>query len=96
MLVGCLEHLGRIEFRVKIRGHSIQVAKVERILLGHEAIQAAGVTAQQPPSGDERLVAYLVPTQQPSPSLGALRDFVQQRLPTIWCLPCSYSLMCWC
>jgi amino acid adenylation domain-containing protein len=78
---GCLEHLGRIDFRVKVRGHTIEVAEVERLLLGHKAIKAAVVTAQQPPSGDQRLVAYLVPTQQPAPSLGALRQFVRQKLP---------------
>jgi acyl carrier protein len=78
---GCLEHLGRIDFRVKIRGHTIEVAEVERLLLGHEAIKAAVVTAQQSSSGDQRLVAYLVPTQLPSPSLGALREFLQQKLP---------------
>src|SRR5262245_56711442 len=37
--------------------------------------------AQPPPAGDPRLVAYLVPTQPPGPSLSALRDFVQQKLP---------------
>ena len=78
---GCLEHLGRIDFRVKIRGHTIEVAEVERVLLDHEAIKAAVVTAQQSPLGDQRLVAYLIPTQRPSPSLGALREFLQQKLP---------------
>jgi amino acid adenylation domain-containing protein len=89
---GCLEHLGRIDFRVKVRGHTIEVAEVERLLLGHEAIKAAVVTAQQPPSGDQRLVAYLVPAQQPAPSLGALREFVRQKLPD-YMVPSAFVML---
>ena len=89
---GCLEHLGRIDFRVKIRGHTIEVAEVERLLLGHEAIRAAVVMAQQPSSGDPRLVAYLVPTQQPGPSLRALREFVQQKLPD-YMVPSAFVML---
>jgi amino acid adenylation domain-containing protein len=89
---GCLEHLGRIDFRVKIRGHTIEVAEVERLLLGHEAIKAAVVMAQQPSSGDQRLVAYLVATQQPGPSLSALREFVQQKLPD-YMVPSAFIML---
>jgi amino acid adenylation domain-containing protein len=89
---GCLEHLGRLDFRVKIRGYSIEVAEVERLLLGHDAIKAAVVTAQQPSSGDQRLVAYLVPTQPPGPSLSALRAFVQQKLPD-YMVPSAFVML---
>jgi acyl carrier protein len=89
---GCLEHLGRVDFRVKIRGYSIEVAEVEGVLLGHEAITAVVVTAQQPSSGDPRLVAYVVPTQPPGPSLTALRDLVQQKLPA-YMVPSAFVML---
>ena len=78
---GCLVHLGRKDFQVKVRGYRIEVAEVEQVLHGHAALKDAVVMAQPNPAGEHQLVAYVVPTQAPGPSVGALQDFVRQQLP---------------
>jgi hypothetical protein len=78
---GCLLHLGRQDFQVKIRGNRVQVAEVERVLHDHPAIKEVVVTARQDRSDDTSLVAYFVPAQQPAPTNSELRRFIQERLP---------------
>jgi amino acid adenylation domain-containing protein len=79
---GCLVHLGRKDFhQIKIRGHRVEVAEVEMALLDHEAIKEAVVMPWKAPSEDTRLVAYLVSSQEPVPTIRELRSFLQARLP---------------
>jgi len=63
---GCLEHLGRKDFRVKIRGQTVEVADVEGALLELPSIDHAVVVARDRALGDARLVAYLVPSVSPN------------------------------
>ena len=77
----CLEHLGRKDFQVKIRGHRIEVTEIESALLDHVAIKEALVTAREDQSGDTALVAYTVPAQMRAPTATELRRFLQVTLP---------------
>jgi len=79
---GCLLHLGRKDFQVKIRGHRVEVGEVERMLLGHSAIAAAVVAARFDHLGGKRLVAYYVCADAPPPSSSTLRNFLAARLPS--------------
>ncbi|MGV4658813.1 amino acid adenylation domain-containing protein, partial [Burkholderia pseudomallei] len=56
---GEVEHLGRMDFQVKIRGHRVEVHDIERHLARHPAIRAAAVVARRHAGGDQ-LVAYYV------------------------------------
>src|SRR5262249_1091744 len=47
----------------------------------HEGVEASVVVARQQTPGEKRLVAYLVPRQQPGPTAAELRSYLQQRLP---------------
>jgi thioesterase domain-containing protein len=78
---GCLEHLGRRDFQVKIRGHRVDVAEVESALCGLEEVREAAVAAFDDTHGEKRLAAYLVPAGQRMPPAGALRRFVAERVP---------------
>jgi len=78
---GCLEHLGRKDFRVKVRGHTVEVAEVEMALLSHPAIKEAVVVAKEDRRGEQRLVAYLVAAGKPAPTVSALRRRVAESLP---------------
>jgi amino acid adenylation domain-containing protein len=69
---GSLIHLGRKDFQVKVRGYRIEVAEVERAILDLEGIREAVVMAAEDAAGQRRLVAYLVPTRRPVPTVSAL------------------------
>ncbi len=78
---GCLEYLGRKDFRVKIRGYSIEVAEIEMALLDLTAVKDAVVVAREDRPNDQRLVAYLVPNSQSTLTVTTLRRAVADRLP---------------
>ncbi|MBI3457321.1 MAG: non-ribosomal peptide synthetase [Candidatus Rokubacteria bacterium] len=78
---GCLMHLGRKDFQVKIRGHRVEVDEIEMALRDLAAIKEAVVVAREDRSGDHRLVAYLVPRGSPAPTITTLRRALAERLP---------------
>ncbi len=77
---GNLEFLGRIDHQVKIRGFRIELGEIEAALGIHPAVREAVVLACDDPSGDRRLVAYVVANQQ-SDRINDLRGFLKERLP---------------
>lgn len=78
---GTLEFAGRRDHQVKVRGYRIELGDIEATLLQIAGVQDAAVTAWEDEQGDKRLVAYLVTRAPDTPSLGTVRDFLQQRLP---------------
>ncbi len=54
---GCLQHLGRKDFQVKIRGHRIEVSEIEMALMDLPVVKEAVVMARENQSGDKPLVA---------------------------------------
>jgi amino acid adenylation domain-containing protein len=89
---GCLVHLGRKDFQVKIRGFRVEVAEVEGALLSLPTVQEAVVVAREDRPGDRRLVAYLVPTARPAPTVTALRQTLAAVVPD-YMLPAAYVLL---
>src|SRR5207342_892671 len=59
---GLIEHVGRWDDRVKIRGALVHPGEVERALASIAGVGDAAVLAQSLPDGDARLVAYVSPT----------------------------------
>ncbi|SES03224.1 amino acid adenylation domain-containing protein [Streptomyces sp. yr375] len=59
---GALEFLGRADSQVKISGHRIEPAEVERLLCARPGVRSAAVLAPGP-AGDRRLVAFVVPAE---------------------------------
>ncbi|OLE20148.1 MAG: hypothetical protein AUI36_35095 [Cyanobacteria bacterium 13_1_40CM_2_61_4] len=78
---GCLEHLGRKDFQVKIRSFRVDIGEVEATLVDHPAIKEAAIIASEDQSGDTRLVAYIVPTRYPALTVSDLRSFLKEKLP---------------
>jgi amino acid adenylation domain-containing protein len=78
---GCLVHLGRKDFQVKIRGMRIETAEIEAALVDLAEIRRAVVVARQDQAGDARLLAYLVVEEGYKPSVEWLRSALQARLP---------------
>jgi amino acid adenylation domain-containing protein len=78
---GCLLHLGRKDFFVKIRGYRVELDEIETTLREFPGIKEAVVAALNNNSGEERLVAYVVPGAAPGPNASEIRRFLEDRLP---------------
>ncbi|MET1074393.1 MAG: amino acid adenylation domain-containing protein, partial [Umezawaea sp.] len=77
---GVLEHLGRSDDQLKVRGFRIEPAEVEGVLARHAAVDRAVVGVPGEP-GRRRLVGYFVPSGARIPTADEFRDFLAARLP---------------
>ena len=77
---GELDFLGRVDDQVKINGIRVEPGEIEAALLALPGIAAAAVNFQVDPGG-HRLVAYLVPSSQPSPTTERVRAALERQLP---------------
>jgi acyl-coenzyme A synthetase/AMP-(fatty) acid ligase len=89
---GTIEYLGRMDQQVKIRGYRVEIGEVEAILKRDERLRDAVLQLWQDPSGEKRLVAYLVSAQETPPSAQDLRNMLQQYLPT-YMLPSAFVFL---
>jgi len=97
---GCLYHLGRKDFQVKVRGYRIEVAEIEAVLLSldtvKEAVVVAGEDRPDDPSAPLRtgkqLVAYIVPVNKPPPTVTTLRRALAERL-TDYMIPSTFVML---
>ncbi len=93
---GDLEYLGRSDFQVKLRGFRIELGEIKALLKQHEGVRDAEVVLREGASrADKRLIAYIVPAQEPKtenrePGVedaelktqnSKLRTFLAERLP---------------
>ncbi|WP_416973995.1 amino acid adenylation domain-containing protein [Streptomyces sp. 4F14] len=78
---GTLEHLGRADHQIQLRGFRVEPGEIEATLTAHDQVGQAAVIAREE-SGTQRLVAYVVPRSGADPVEGAdLRAFAAARLP---------------
>ena len=90
---GWLEHLGRLDRQVKLRGLRIELGEIESALLDHRDVAQCVVDARSDRAKiagreqDVRLVAYMVPRDGDVRSasarndIGAMREYLRKRLP---------------
>ena len=78
---GCLIHVGREDFQVKLRGFRIDVTEVEVALRAVDGIESAVVVGSQDSMSQQRLVAYFVPTTNPPVTVTKLRQSLARVLP---------------
>lgn len=78
---GSLQFLGRFDDQVKIRGFRIELGEIETALQQHPAVAEGIVIAHG--ENDKQLVAYIVPSAKPSPSIStgsSLTEILRQHL----------------
>jgi acyl carrier protein len=74
-------YLGRRDFQVKIRGYRVEIAELEMALRNLPMVKDAAIMARANPTGDPELLAYVVPCEQPAPTVTALRRALTEVLP---------------
>ncbi|MET0290690.1 MAG: amino acid adenylation domain-containing protein [Pseudoxanthomonas sp.] len=58
---GQIEHLGRLDFQVKLRGYRIELGEIESQLVACAGVARAVCVVREDRADDPRLVAYVVP-----------------------------------
>ncbi len=64
---GHLEFLGRVDDQVKWRGHRLELGEIEALLRAHPGVSAAAAAVRIDTSGQDKLVAYVVPGAAAAP-----------------------------
>lgn len=88
-LDGCIEHLGRMDGQVKLRGHRVELGEIEAVLSEHAGVRQCVASVIEVAPGDARLVAHVVPAGE-MPSARELREFLRLKLPE-YMLPQAFS-----
>ena len=78
---GDIEHLGRADQQIKIRGHRVELGEIQHALEEYPGVRQTCVRTRLDASGKNSLTAFMVVQGCPPPAPGALRQFLQQRLP---------------
>ncbi len=78
---GRLEFVGRRDHQVKVRGFRIELGEIETVLSRHPGIKSNVVHVREDTPGDQRLVAYVVPTPGATPEAEAMRATLRAQLP---------------
>ncbi|MGD2085226.1 MAG: amino acid adenylation domain-containing protein [Candidatus Aminicenantes bacterium] len=76
---GNIELIGRIDDQVKIRGIRMQLGEIENLLLAHQDVRDAVVTARDEAHNEKYICAYVVLKQEVEISL--LREYLLEHLP---------------
>ncbi|MFD3819862.1 amino acid adenylation domain-containing protein [Streptomyces rubiginosohelvolus] len=81
---GTLEHLGRIDDQVQVRGFRIEPGEIRHVLLEDPAVSSAAVTVTGGDAGDAaavRIDAYVVPAPGSGEGPGPVRERAARLLP---------------
>ncbi len=78
---GTLEHLGRLDFQVKVRGFRIELGEIEQVVRADPAVKDCVAVAQDFGADDRRLVLYVVSAESSTSLLPRLREKLAEQLP---------------
>lgn len=89
---GAIAFIGRLDHQVKIRGYRIELGEIEAALNQHPQVREAVVRTGATASGQQRLVAYVIPRTAHQFVLDTLRLQLQQTLPD-YMIPQAFVLL---
>ena len=89
---GCLMHLGRKDWQVKVRGNRVEVAEIETALLALDGIREASVILREDQPDNPRLVAYLVSATTPALPVTTLQHMLARTLPA-YMVPAVFMML---
>jgi amino acid adenylation domain-containing protein len=81
---GVIEYVGRSDHQVKIRGNRIELGEIESVLAQCARVREAVVVVRTEPSGEQRLVGYVVRDDSAEASrraTGEWKDALRKKLP---------------
>lgn len=78
---GMLEHLGRLDFQVKVRGNRIELGEIEARVSADPAVASAVAVVREDRPGDVRLVVYAVARAAAQIDIAGLRARLKSVLP---------------
>ena len=89
---GTLECLGRVDHQVKIRGFRVELGEVEAAIAAHPRVEEVVAVAREDATGEQALVAYLIPRPGPAPTVADLRKAIGAGLPD-YMIPAAFVLL---
>ena len=89
---GNLEYLGRVDDQVKIRGFRVELGEIETVLKQHSSVSDCAVVMCDEPSGEKRLVAFLVSNEAEICEDENLRRFLGTKLPD-YVVPSAFVML---
>ncbi|WP_185757059.1 non-ribosomal peptide synthetase [Nocardia bhagyanarayanae] len=89
---GTIQHLGRSDFQVKIRGLRIELGEIDATLAAHETVDFAATIGHRGDSGTQSLVSYVVAAPGNSIDTSLLTDYLTGRLPS-YMVPSSIMVL---
>jgi amino acid adenylation domain-containing protein len=89
---GTIEHLGRLDYQIKLRGFRIELGEIEVVLALHPAVRQAVVVAHEDVPGDKYLVAYVVLHEKQTATVDDLQSHVTKQLP-YYMVPSAFVLL---
>jgi amino acid adenylation domain-containing protein len=79
---GKLEYMGRVDQQVKIRGYRIELGEIEQVLREYAGVGECAVLVREKGESGPQLLGYVAPLEQEQElETGALRRYLQKRLP---------------
>ncbi|WP_433734053.1 amino acid adenylation domain-containing protein [Nocardia sp. CA-129566] len=87
-----IQHLGRSDFQVKIRGLRIELGEIDTALAAHDSVGYAVTVGHRNDAGTQSLVSYVVAASGQSVDTALLVDYLSDRLPS-YMVPSSIMVL---
>lgn len=76
---GNIDFLGRVDHQIKVRGYRLELGEIEAVLKEHPAVDDAVAVALEGASDQQRLAAYIVPSERHAPHVRRLLQLQQDK-----------------